>query len=187
MKTNELKIKELYKIAESIAPRLPYHNLDHMKQVSEACEKYALMEKIDKRHIPTLKTAGLLHDIVYVPGRKNNEEKSVEIARKVLPEISYSSEEVENVSRLILATKVPTSPKDILEKIICDSDVDNFGRNDFFEKTELLRQEFGVDKKTWYTETTPNIMNHIRYYTESAKKLREVKLKENIEKLRRLR
>lgn len=186
MKTDELKIKELYKIVELIAPRLPYHNLDHMRQVSETCERYALMEEIDKRHIPTLKTAALLHDIVYVPGRKDNEEKSVEIARKILPEISYSSEEVENISRLILVTKVPTNPKDILEKIICDSDVDNFGRDDFFEKTELLRQESGVDKKTWYIETTPDIMRHIRYFTESAKKLREAKLKENIEKLRRL-
>jgi len=188
MKTDELKkITELYKIAESIAPRLPYHNLYHMTQVAGICERYALMEKIDKRHIPALKAAGLLHDIVYVPGRKDNEEKSVEIARKILPEIGYSSEEVESVSRLILATKVPTNPKDILEKIICDSDVDNFGRDDFFEKTELLRIEFDVDKKAWYTETTPNIMNHIRYYTESAKKRRKAKLKENIEKLRRLR
>ena len=143
------------------------------------------MEGLGSDKVYILEAAGALHDIVYVPERKDNEEKSADLAEELLPRLGYSLREIEEISRLILATKWPTNPKDILEKIICDSDLDSLGRDDFFERGELLRQEWNVGKEKWYTQEV-DFLSKVRYYTDSAQKLRQPKLEENFERLREL-
>lgn len=179
------KIKELKEIVKQIAPKLPYHNFTHAIEVSKACKDYAILEGLSSYKAFILETAGLLHDIIYVQGRSDNEEKSAGASRKILSKLSYSAEEIEEVSRLILATRSPRSRKDILERIINDADLDNLGRNDFFKKSELLRKEIGADKEKWNNELQINFLSQAKYHTNSAKKLREAKLKENLEKIRR--
>ena len=180
------RIRELCRVIENLAPKLPYHNKNHLKDVSKSCKKYAQLERLNLYDIFILETAGLLHDIVYLPGREDNVERSVELSKNVLSRFGYSQREIEEISRLILSTKLPTNPRDALEKIICDADLDNLGRDDFFEKTELLRLEQGIlDKKKWYTDTL-NFLEQVEFYTPSARRLAGPKLKENIEKMRRL-
>ena len=84
VKLYEPRIKELYGIIEPIAPKLPYHNLDHMLDVSNSCCRYAQLENLKSKYTFILKTAGLLHDVVYILGRRDNEERSVEISRNIL-------------------------------------------------------------------------------------------------------
>jgi len=180
------KIKEIYRNIRQIAPELPYHNLKHLAEVSNSCKRYAILEGLNLRDTYILATAGLLHDIVFIPDRSDNEERSTEVSLNILSKLDYSSKDIDDVSRLILATKFPTNPKDILEKIICDADLDYLGRYDFPERSELLRKEKGIDRKKWYTEIQPSFLNQVKYYTSSAKKLREHVLKENFEKVLKL-
>ena len=41
-----------------------------------------------------------------------------------------------------MATKMPQRPKNLLQQIICDADLDYLGRNDFFILSEKLHKEF---------------------------------------------
>jgi hypothetical protein len=40
-----------------------------------------------------------------------------------------------------MATKLPPNPKNLLEKIICDSDLDYLGRSDFIPVSNTLFEE----------------------------------------------
>ena len=186
MRLYDSRIRELYRAVRPTAPGLQYHNMEHLIDVSNSCKRYALLEGLNPHNIFILETAGLLHDIIYVPRKEDNEEKSVEKSKDILLRLNYSREEIKEVSRLILATKYPTNPQDILEMIICDADLDNLGRDDFFRKCELFRLEKKTDKKKWYSKISVNFLSQMRYYTASAKRLRVAKLKENLKKLKGL-
>lgn len=180
----EKKLKELSEIVKSLAPNLQFHNWTHMQEVDNACKMYAQMEGLDEHNTYILRTAALTHDLYFEVGGIFNEEKTVDITNKILSTLNYTTEEIKKVRKLIMATRLPTNPQNISEKIICDADLDNLGRYDFFEKSELCRIEGGFEKKKWYEKQMPLFLNHVNYYTDSAKKLRGEKLKQNIEDLK---
>ncbi|MBU0898744.1 MAG: hypothetical protein KKB03_03930 [Nanoarchaeota archaeon] len=168
-------------VVKEVAPNLPYHNFEHMQDVSNLCGIHGKLERVSPDKIFLLKSAGFVHDLIYVPGSKHNEETTVITIKDInmLPKIGYSKGEINFISRMIMATKNPTNPRDIYEMIICDSDLDHLGRDDFPEKSELLRIENGVDEATWYGESQPEFLKDFSFYTNSAKKLRGAKLEEN--------
>ena len=181
-----VELSGLYKIIELIAPRLPYHNYEHLVDVASSCNRYAQMEGVNYQNTLTLVAAGLLHDIFYVIGRKDNEEISAEISNNILSHLGFSQKQIEEVARLIMATKHQGDPQDLLEMIIRDSDLDSLGRDDFFERSEHLRKEWKIDRKEWYIQMQPTYLSQVRYYTKSARERREDKLKKNLEKIRNL-
>lgn len=180
------RIRRLSDICRQGYPKLPYHNYNHALDVSYHAEKYARYHKLPENKIFLLKSAALLHDIIYVPKAENNEEKSFEYAKLILPTIDYKTNEMKIIGRLILATKWPTNPQGLLEKIICDADLDNLGRKDFFEKSSNLMQEWEIpDDKTWYQNQLSLLKNN-HYYTDIARKLRDKGKQENLEKLKKM-
>ena len=89
---------------------------------------------------------------------------------------------------MILATDLVVEPKTHVEKILCDADLDHFGRDDFFKLDAKLREGRRIrgldvsDDAKWYKGTLAVITNH-QYYTESQKKLREKEKQKNIKRL----
>jgi len=188
MRTNNYQKRiELVKYtAKELTQRLPYHNFRHETEVYLASAKLAVLENIDDERKFLLKTAALLHDIIVVSGRTDNEERSAEFAREYLPKIDYSDKQAEKVAELILATKMPQKPRNLLEKIICDADLENLGSKDFFEWSEKLREELGIQEGAgWYRGQIDFLQSH-QYHTESARRLRGGGKKRNIKKLKRL-
>ncbi|MBN2052343.1 HD domain-containing protein [Candidatus Woesearchaeota archaeon] len=162
-------------------PNHEYHNQRHAKDVFYTANKLAKMEGMSYEDRFALATAALLHDVVFVKGAKDNEEKSAEFAKPYLVKLGYTSGQIEKISELILATKIPTSPRNKLEMIICDADVDNLGREDFLKRGEEVRQELGIaDKKKWYDIQVKFLQSH-KYYTTTAQKLRNTGVRNNIE------
>ena len=167
-------------------PKLPYHNFAHAVDVAQAADTLAGLENLSTNQGFLLQTGACLHDIIYDIHAKDNEEQSTLLAEDLLPIFDYGYEDIYQVKSIILATKIPTKPKSRLEEVMCDADVDNLGRPDFLDKCELLRQERGVeDLKNWYGNTLKFLQGH-RYYTESARDLRQKGFEENLENLRRL-
>lgn len=179
----EQKLSRVNELSWELSPRLPYHNYMHNLDVSETCAIYAKKEGLSEKDSFLLQTAGLLHDIFYEKGRLDNEEKSAEIARSNLPDLGYSSNEIEIIARIIMITNRKQKPGDILEKIMYDSDIDCAGRGDFFMKSEQLRLEEGIDLHRWYKEIQPTYLSNIRFYTRTGRVMREEKVKENLEKI----
>jgi len=177
------KVRGAYRLMEDQMPIHAYHNPDHAKDVFYAASRIAKLEGVSYEDRFILATAALLHDIVFVIRAKDNEEKSVELAKPYLVQLSYSQDQINKISELILATKMPTAPKNLLEMIICDSDVDNLGRSDCIKKGYCVKQEIGItDNKTW-DEMQLKFLLINKYYTRSAQELRSDGVKQNIKQL----
>lgn len=185
MERNEYqkKIETITSVAGELMPKLPYHNFRHAIDVYAAANTLALLGEVNYEDRFLLKTSALLHDIIVVPGLKDNEERSAEFARQYLPKIGYSSDQTEKVGRLILATKMPQNPNGFLEQVLCDADLDNLGRPDFFELGEKVRAELGLpNNEKWYQIQMQFLKNH-QYHTEVARKLRNPGKVANIQRL----
>jgi uncharacterized protein len=187
METNYFaKIRKVHELVRQHMPNHSYHNKRHATDVFYAAKRLSKLEGIAKEDRFIMVTAAFLHDIIFVIGAGDNEEKSVEFVQPYLKQFNYSESQIRKISKLILATKMPTHPKNLLEKIICDADLDVLGRKDFFEVTEGLRQEIGVTNlNDWYASQLKFLSNH-RYYTASAQKLRFEGVNDNIRMLEHL-
>ena len=182
-KKQQQKINLVREYSAEHMPKLPYHNFEHAVDVADAAHGLAGLENLSADQGFLLVTAAYLHDVIYDVQAKDNEERSAALAEDILPRMNYTLIEIQPVKSLILATKIPTRPRNKLEEILCDADVDNLGRPDFLEKCELLRQERSVeDRKVWYANTLKFLQGH-RYYTESAKALRSEGKERNLQLL----
>ncbi len=166
------------RLERKLSPDIFFHGLPHTRDdVLPAIERYAKLEGISGEELILLKTGGLCHDMGFLEQYQNNEPIGVEIARKFLPKFGYSQQHIEVISGIIIATQLPQNPKTNLEEIMCDADLDNLGREDFYIKTELLRLELakqGIQKtpKEWYEGLIVFLEQH-HYFTQSAIQLRQ--------------
>ena len=185
-KDHQKKIETLIRVAKASMPKLPYHNFSHAIGVYSAVNALALLGNVEYEDRFLLRTAALLHDIIVVPGRKDNEERSSEFAINYLPQIGYSQEQAQSVGKLILATKIPQNPGDYLERLLCDADLDNLGRSDFLEQGEKIRIEIGLlNSNEWYHQQLGFLKGH-KYHTNIAKRLRNSGKATNIQKLEKM-
>ena len=130
----------------------------------------------------------IFHDTGYIREYEKNEPIAARMAGRILNLIGYKPEEVKKVQKMILATDLEVEPKTHVEKILCDADLDNLGREDFFKLEEKLREgrrARGIDvsdDEKWYRRTLEFIKGH-QYYIGSQKKLRGKGKQKNIKGL----
>jgi uncharacterized protein len=85
---------------------------------------------------------------------------------------------------MIMATRLPQAPHTLLEQIVADADLDVLGRPDFVTRNqdlhvELAAFEGAVDDCDWYRIQLAFLREH-RYWTASARSLREEHKQHNI-------
>jgi len=181
------RLKKVYKFAKDfmeINTNNPYHNFKHAKEVASFVKILVESEKVSNHEKFLLVTAAYLHDIVFVPRNKNNEEESAKVAGEFLSKIGYSFKETSIVKDLILATKISTPPKNKLEMILCDADIENLGSDKFFDKEKYVMEEFGQEHGPEWDQIQLDFLEASKYYTKTAQKLRAEGLKKNIEKIK---
>ncbi len=193
--TDRLKIVDQY-IRELFRDELPqgikYHNSDHTfhptKGVVAVANNLALSEDISENDRELLITAAYFHDTGYIREYEKNEPIASRMAGRILKLIGYEPEEIEKIQKMILATDPEIEPKTHGEKIICDADLDNLGRDDFFRMDEKLREGRRLrgidvsDDAIWYRSSLEFLNKH-HYYTESQRKLREKGKQKNMKRL----
>lgn len=141
----ELSSSVLTYMEKNLEPKLTYHNLAHTKDVMKQVERIAIGEHIaEKNDILLLKVAALFHDTGFLETYRQHEEKSVEFMFRNLVDGDLTETEVDRVKGMIMATKIPQSPGNALEQIICDADLDYLGRDDFEKIANGLKEEFLV-------------------------------------------
>lgn len=163
---------------------MSYHNYEHTRDVIDAAARIAREEKVPEHDLLLVKTAAIFHDVGYIFIRTGHEEKSCSIAKEMLSANGISSTDIDKVCDLIMATKVPQMPKDKLEEIICDADLDYLGRGDYFRISEKVFHEFkhyGIvkDEKEWKQMQIKFFESH-HYFTESSLKSRNKQKEENL-------
>lgn len=178
----------LDKLRHELPSSFSYHNVDHTQDVMHAVKEIGSQEHIAENELQLLSTAALFHDTGFLISTKNHELHSCHMARKYLPHYSYSEQDISQISDLIMATKVPQQPKNHLEEIICDADLDYLGRADFFEISEKLYREMlalgTVSSHQEYMQLQLEFLSNHRYFSNTAKALRNKLKEENLTKLK---
>jgi uncharacterized protein len=169
-----------------------YHGLSHTLDVLKATENLAKGENItDSETIILLKTAAVYHDCGFLKKYTENEPVAVEMSHEILPGFGYSTEQINTIGRIIMATELKANnPSDILEKIIKDADFDYLGRDDYSPISMKLKREwecYGLKKTLieWYEIQMMFLGNHT-FYTATAKKYRDPMKAKHIEEIRQL-
>jgi predicted metal-dependent HD superfamily phosphohydrolase len=181
-KLNKIILKRL---RENLPEHLSYHSVMHVKDVIDAVEKIAKSEGVSDEDLVLLKTAALFHDTGFLYGSKNHEEKSCEIAVEYLSDNGYSDLQIEQIKGMIMATKIPQTPKNHLEQIVADADLDYLGRGDFFVIGDKLFEElsmFGIvnSERDWNLLQEKFLESH-HYFTETAINSRNQKKQDNLD------
>lgn len=177
----------LDKLERELPSYLYYHNVKHTVDVVTEVELIGWSEGCTDEEILLLKLAGLFHDVGHTVTYKGHEEAGCVIAREMLTPYGFSDEEIEKIRSLIMATQLPSHPENILEKIMCDSDLDYLGRSDFIPVSNTLYEELKAQNmvgsiNSWNKTQIKFISGH-QYYTNTARNLREVNKQMQIERL----
>ena len=180
----------LDKLERELPKTLHYHNYKHTIDVVNQAELIGLGEGLDDSDILILKTAALFHDSGHIIGYENHEFYSTQFAREILPKWHYNEEQIEKICTIIMATKLPPNPHNLLEKVICDADLDYLGRSDFIPISnslydELKAQGKDIDINTWNKNQVKFLSSH-QYFTNTAQRLREEAKEYQIERLKKL-
>jgi uncharacterized protein len=173
---------------EKLNPNLTYHCTEHTLDVLEQSIRIAKEEGIENGdELYLLKIAALYHDTGFLETYALHEKKSCELFLSDSEQYQLSDDQKNIVLNLIMSTQIPQKPHTLLEKIICDADLDYLGRNDFFSIGDSLRKEFlcfnivGNDEE--WNKLQLNFLQNHSYHTSSSQKLREPGKQLNYSKL----
>ena len=165
------------KLKAEMPTSLSYHNLDHINDVLTSALRIAATETINEEETSLLRIAALYHDAGFINTYKGHEAEGCLLAKAFLPDFGFSSAQLEVICSMIMATKIPQSPKSKLDKILCDADLDYLGRDDFYEignrlYNEMKDQGFIETEREWNLIQKVFLENH-RYHTDFGKSQRE--------------
>ena len=180
----------LDKLDAELPKYLHYHNTKHTIDVLSQVELIGIIEGVSDKDLLLLKTAALFHDIGQIHQSAGHEEIGCEYTKEWLPKYAYTDDEIEIINGIIMATQLPPKPKTLLQKIICDADLDYLGRSDFIPVSDTLFKELSeqniiTDINEWNKLQVKFLSSH-SYFTQSAKALREVNKQEQIKRLKDL-
>ena len=175
----------ILKLEKELPETLYFHNSLHTSNVHHQVELLGRSENVTLNELLLLRSAALFHDIGYIDTVENHEIRSAEIAREILPLYRYGEGQVDEICKLILATSMPPKPKNLMEEIICDANMDHLGRVDFLVQSDRLFQEYRTigkfkSKKEWNEYQIDFLKKH-DFFTRAAQKMREVTREQQIE------
>lgn len=166
----------LGRLDREIAPTLFYHGPHHTRDVMVALEPLAAAEGITGEDLDLLRVAAAYHDCGFLIDHRDHERIGCEIARGVLPGLGFSEQQIRVVEGMIMATKVPQQPKNLLEEVLCDADLDYLGRADVQPIADSLFEELKAlqivsDLETWNRIQVKFLSGHA-YHTAFSKRER---------------
>lgn len=188
MEFEKVRVHIMQRIEAELPRNLYYHCYEHVQDVYCSAMNLAEMEGVVGNELTLLKTAVLFHDSGFIKGMNNHEEVGCGIARETLPEYGYTEDQINAICGMIMATRIPQSPKNKLEEIICDADLDYLGRDDFWTiAPNLFRElrELGLlDSEQDWNRLQLKFLSGHRYFTVSAKGLRQAKKEAHLNKIK---
>jgi len=113
------------------------------------------------------------HDVGFVRQQEDHESVGADIAAEALAGLGFTDGQIEIARSIILATRLPQSPRTLVEQIVADADLDVLGRSDFFIRNRALRAEAVnggriPSDEVWYRQQASFMRAH-RYFTSTAR------------------
>ena len=152
-----------------------FHNIHHTIDVVNSAKKIADNYKLEKDDHFALIAASWFHDTGFNEGKiENHEAKSKAIAKSFLKG-KVSDITLEKIISCIQATRMPQTPENTIEKIICDADLYHLGTYKFKTYSNLLKQEKeiyfnkNISEIDWIDDDTKFLETH-KYFTKYCRK-----------------
>lgn len=158
-------------------PHLTYHDVWHTEHdVMPGAVRLARLSNLAEEQTQLLRVAAAFHDIGFVEKNDGHEIVGARVTAQVLPQFGFNNRHIEQIMGMIIATRMPQSPRSLLEEILADADLDVLGREDFFNRNQRLREEMAylgqtMTDKEWLQFQSSFLQEHT-YFTEAAKSLR---------------
>jgi len=181
----------LRRLREGLPPSLLYHSARHTEDVLEQVLLFALTDGLTLRECELLAIAAAYHDIGFLVRVSENEVLGAATAEEaMLKEGGFSSGELAEVKTAILDTQVRITaggPRQVstskLSNYLLDADVSNLGRDDFFDKAELVRKENGVTDQATFLKGLRVFLDAHRWYSPAGQRLRAQGKRKNVKLL----
>jgi uncharacterized protein len=183
--------KMMQRVTQLLNSNLPdnyyYHNYEHTLYMVDKAMEIGVQEGCSVREIYLLAAGASWHDTGYIKTYKGHEEESVELCGLYLCAFGYAWEELEVVQGMIMATKMPQSPKTKLEEIIADADLEYLGTVDAAAKSDLLYRELQsinplLTREEWNKEQISFLQQH-SYFTQYCRENKEPLKQDYLNKL----
>ncbi len=181
----------LAKLRAELSDRLSYHGMHHTLDVLKVSKALCESEGVHGTALILVKTAALFHDAGFVKDKHAGHEfEGCLMARAALPGFGYTTEAIEAICGMIMATKIPQSPTNLLEEIICDADLDYLGREDFYPIAETLFEEMTtyqlISSEQAWNRLQVNFLTAHHFHTHTNNALREPIKQQYLEELKGL-
>jgi len=163
--------------------------MKHTEGVVCATIEMAAHYKLSEEDYFIVVSAAYFHDLGCMNGGSQDHEiRSAKLAGEFLSKDDVPEHVIQKIEACILSTKMPQSPSNLLESILCDADLHHLGSEDFREKSKLMHSEIEnthnkkVGKGLWRRMTILLMQEH-KYHTDFAKEKLEKTKKKNLETL----
>lgn len=171
-------------------PARAYHTADH---INDCLAQFDLARGTAQR-ADEVEAAIWFHDVVYVPARSDNEDRSADASRKALADAGVAPAVTDRIALLVLATRHLNIPSEPDAALLCDIDLSIFGRAPevFDEFERRIRREYAWVPEPVYRRGRSEILDGFLrrrsiYQTSYFRERYEVQARANLDLiLRRL-
>jgi len=176
------------KLETELDKNLFFHNYEYSRHLFEYSGLLSKATDLDLEETLFLRTAALLSNIGFIGGYDNHENRSADYAGTILPDYNYSEKQITIIRNLIISTKWPPEPKNLLEMVLYDTKMEYIGRADFIQLYKLLFLEQNNFQKSIdvleFKRKQLEIIQNYTFFTDSAKRLREVSFGEQLQRIK---
>ena len=172
---------------ENVSAQYVFHDYMHTVQVVEAVNALAESSNVAGTDLQLLQLAAWFHDTGYSKGPDDHESRSTRFAHGFLKD-KVSEADLATISGCILATRMPQSPEDLLQRIMCDADLSHLGMKNYWDRTGKIREELAkarniiMNEQDWIDFEINFMVNH-EYHTAAARALYDERKAKHIEQL----
>ena len=160
-------------LTQELAEGITYHTLNHTQYVVESAIAIGTGENLSDEDMEVLQISAWFHDTGYRESMSEHEAKSAEIAQSFLKSIGYADDKILRVMGAIHATRMPQTPQNLIEEVLCDADLSHLAGDDYFERADSLCREINtmhdktMDPQEWMEKNREFLIEH-SYFTQYA-------------------
>ena len=186
----EIESYVIGRLKRELPKDLYYHGVHHTLGVLKSAQIIGKEEKISDEDMLLLKVAVLYHDFGFVKVYKNHEEVACGFAKEDLPKYGFNKEEIDRICGMIMATKIPQQPHNLLEEIIADADLEYLGTDNFEKIGRTLYEEIkiflDVESERQWNIIQMNFLRHHHYFTSYCKKHHEAEKQSHLKEIEQM-
>jgi uncharacterized protein len=178
---SKLQLKEfiIKLLKDNISSSYYYHTYKHTLYVHDKAIEIANHEKCTAKEMELLAAAALWHDTGFINTYSGHEEESCVLAKHYLPDYNYSAAAISQICGMIMVTKIPQSPKNKLDEILADADLEYLGTDLVFKQAENLYRELlsvqpNLTREQW-NQIQISFLEEHHYFTKYCKENKEPK------------